>query len=76
MDVTRTESGEVLIRLDIEQGSQLARLIRKHAQSTTSACLELASVLSEARYTAKNHFKQPPHAFDEKAPPAPKSEHQ
>ncbi len=74
MKVMRSESGDVVIEIGIEQGHKLARLIRAHAQDTTSACLELASLLSEAHYLARNRFKQPPHAFDEKAPRAPSTE--
>lgn len=71
MKVERTESGHVVIEFDVDQGHELARLIREHASEITNGCLELASLLSEAHYNANNQFRQPPHAFDEKAPKLP-----
>ncbi|MEJ2059183.1 MAG: hypothetical protein P8Y64_01675 [Gammaproteobacteria bacterium] len=71
MKVTQDEQGRVRIEVDIETGFKLADQIREHANDTTNGCLALASLLHEAYYNAKNDFRQPPHAFDEKAPKAP-----
>jgi hypothetical protein len=74
MKVERTEDGHVLIEIDVDDGRKLVNAIREHADEITSGCLELASLLSEANYNAKNDFRQPPHAFDEHAPRAPSVE--
>ena len=74
MKVERSESGHVMIEMDVEDGEKLARLIRQHADETTNGALELASLLSEAQYNANNDFRQPPHAFDEHAPKVPSVE--
>ncbi len=74
MKVERSESGHVMIEMSVDDGDKLARLIREHADEITNGCLELASLLSEAQYNAKNDFRQPPHAFDEKAPKVPSVE--
>lgn len=71
MKVTRTETGEVLLEFGIEEARKLAKAIRRHASDTTNGCLELASLLSEAQYNARNNFRQPPHAFDDRAPRLP-----
>ena len=74
MKVERSESGHVMIEMDVDDGDKLAHLIREHADEITNGCLELASLLSEAQYNAKNEFRQPPHAFDEHAPKVPSVE--
>ena len=74
MKVERSEDGHVTIEMGVDEGNKLARLIREHADEITNGCLELASVLSEAEYNAKNDFRQPPHAFDEQAPKLPSVE--
>lgn len=71
MKVTRTEAGHVLLEFDVKEAQKLAKAIRRHASGITNGCLELASLLSEAHYNAQNEFRQPPHAFDEKAPRLP-----
>ena len=71
MKVERAEDGHVLIEIDVKDGRKLVNAIRAHADEITNGCLELASLLSEANYNAKNDFRQPPHAFDEHAPKAP-----
>lgn len=67
MNVNRTHSGRLLLEFDVAEGRRLAKAIRRHAGETTNACLEMASLLSAAYYYAGNHFRQPPHAFDEQA---------
>lgn len=74
MKATRMESGHILLEFDVKEGGKLSKAIRTHARNTTNGCLELASLLSEARYFSQNDFRQPPHAFDEQAPRAPSVE--
>lgn len=74
MKVSRSESGRILLEMEVGEGQRLAKAIRRHASETTNACLELASLLSAAYYYAGNDFRQPPHAFDERAPRAPSVE--
>jgi hypothetical protein len=54
-----------------EEARKLAKALRRDARGMTNGGLELASLLSEATYNARNAFRQPEHAFDEQAPRAP-----
>lgn len=74
MKVTVDESGHALLEFEIGEAYDLAKDIRKHARHMSNGALELASLLSEAHYSAQNQFRQPPRAFDEKAPRAPSTE--
>lgn len=74
MKVERTGPDQVRLSFDVEEGMRLARLINGRARDMTSACLELSSLLEEGWYSARNNFRQPPHAFDERAPRVPSTE--
>ncbi|MFW5452545.1 hypothetical protein [Thioalkalivibrio sulfidiphilus] len=71
MKVERIDDGHVRMTFEVEEGNRLARLINAHARDMPNGCLELSSLLEEAWYGARNHFRQPHHAFDEHAPRAP-----
>lgn len=74
MKVAVDKSGHALLEFEIGEGYDLARAIRQHARHMSNGALELASLLSEAHYSAQNQFRQPPHAFDEKARRPPSTE--
>lgn len=71
MRLIESDSGHVLLEFEITEANHLARAIRRQARHMSNGALELASLLKEAHYGAQNHFRQPPHAFDDKAPRAP-----
>jgi hypothetical protein len=71
MKVERTDPDHVRLCFQVDEGMRLARLINAGAGRLPGACLELSSLLEEARCAARNRFRQPPHAFDEKAPRVP-----
>lgn len=70
---TTINKDQTHLTLDLtpREAQLLARMIRQQAANTTNGCLEFASVLSEAYYNSRNHFRQPPHAFDKQAPRQP-----
>ncbi|MGD8498953.1 MAG: hypothetical protein PVG82_08595 [Chromatiales bacterium] len=74
MNVIDNGEGHLLLEFGIEEADALAKAIRQHARHMSNGALELASLLSEARYRALNQFRQPPHAFDAQAPRAPSTE--
>jgi hypothetical protein len=73
MNVDRTDSDHVRLSFDVEEGMKLERLINARAGRLTGACLELSGLLDEGWYDMPNRLRQPPHAFDGKAPRPPPS---
>jgi hypothetical protein len=71
MKVERRDDQHLSLSFDVEEGLRLARLINARASGMRTGCLELSSLLEEAWYGSRNHFRQPPHAFDQHAPKAP-----
>jgi hypothetical protein len=74
MDVERRDDQHLAIELDIKTADALYRAINARTIDMTNGAIELASLLQEACYEARDDFRQPPHAFDEKAPPHPIAE--
>lgn len=71
MKVERLANGVVRLEIELAAGNELAAAVIRHAEDMPSALLELSSLLRAAWYEARNTFEQPPHAFDERAPPHP-----
>ncbi len=71
MQLIDNDAEHLLLEFEIEEAHELAKAIRRHARHMSNGALELASLLREAHYSAQNHFRQPPHAFDDEAPRAP-----
>jgi hypothetical protein len=71
MQVQRSKTGHVMMEFSIDEARKLAKALRRNARDMSNGGLELASLLSEAGYNARNDFRQPAHAFDEQAPRAP-----
>lgn len=74
MDVQRRDEQHVVIEMDIKTADKLYRAINERTIDMTNGAIELASLLQEACYEARDDFRQPPHAFDDKAPPHPTPE--
>lgn len=65
MNVTQQDNGDVLIEISLDEGNRLATSIMKHAEELPSPALDLASLVRQARYAARDSFHQPPHAWDQ-----------
>lgn len=74
MEVKRRDEKQIVIEMDIKSADKLYHAINDHTIDITNSAIDLASLLEEACYTASDDFRQPPHAFDEKAPPHPTPE--
>ena len=75
MKVTKDDSA-VTLSLDLKTAEKLVDDLKEHtgALQATNGMRDLASVLQQAVYESKDHFRQPPHAFDDKAPKQPSIE--
>jgi hypothetical protein len=71
VNVEKLPDGSLRVEFDLKQGNELAAAVIRHAEDMPSALLELSSLLRAAWYEARNTFEQPPHAFDDRAPPHP-----
>lgn len=74
MNIERLDDQHFRLSIDLKQGHKLAKAINGQARSMRNAALALSSILGEAYAQANNEFRQPPHAFDEKAPRLPSME--
>lgn len=59
------------LRFDVNEARKLAQDLIQHSEAANSQVLNLAYALREAGYQLKNHFRQPPHAWDERHQPWP-----
>ncbi len=74
MNIERLDDQHFRLSIDLKQGQKLAKAINGQARAMRNAALALSSILGEAYAQANNDFRQPPHAFDEKAPRLPSME--
>ena len=74
MNIERIDDSHFRLSLDLKQGQKLAKAINGKAREMRNAALALSSALGEAYAEANNDFRQPPHAFDERAPRQPSIE--
>ena len=63
MHVQKLADGSVIIEFGLQEGNKLAGAIIKNAEDMSSTALELSSILRQAHYQAKNHFRQPPNPW-------------
>lgn len=75
MKVTKDDNA-VTLSMDVKTAEKLLGEIKEHTAElkATNGMRALASVLQQAVYEARNEFRQPPHAFDDKAPKQPSIE--
>lgn len=75
MKVT-TDHSAVTLSVDLKAAEKLVDELKAHTgePDATNGMRDLTSVLQQAVYEAKDEFRQPPHAFDEKAPKQPSIE--
>lgn len=64
MKATQKDNGDILIEIELDEGNRLATSIMHHAENLPSSMLDLASLVRQARYSAEDEFKQPPHPWD------------
>jgi hypothetical protein len=74
MNIERIDDHHFRLSIDLKQGQKLAKAINGKAREMRNAALALSSALGEAYAEANNDFRQPPHAFDERAPRQPSIE--
>lgn len=60
MNVEKGTDGTIRLTCEIAEGDALAEALIEHADSVSSAALNLSSILRAARYSAGNSFRQPP----------------
>ena len=60
MKLEMMDDGRVRLTLPIDKGNAFADAVMQHADTMRSPVLELAHLLREARYEARDHFRQPP----------------
>lgn len=71
MKVERQADGRILVEMEVGDGNTLADAIHAHQEDMRSPVLELSSLLREARYNARNEFRQPPDPWSEDTPAPP-----
>lgn len=74
MEIERIDDNHIRLTIDVKQGQKLAKAINAKAREMRNGALALSSALGEAYAQANNEFRQPPHAFDERAPRQPSIE--
>ena len=72
MKVEKNGDGALTLELSSAEADQLAGDLIQHAEHLPSAALDLASLLREAKYGARDNFRQPPNPWEpaESVPPA------
>lgn len=71
MKVSLADEEKFLLEFEIEEGNRLAEAILHHNEDMTTAALDLAALLHQAYYEAKDEFRQPPHPWDPGTPNPP-----
>lgn len=71
MKVERQADGRILVEMEVGDGNKLADAVHAHQDDMRSPVLELSSLLREARYNARNEFRQPPDPWSEDAAAPP-----
>ncbi|AGA31940.1 hypothetical protein TVNIR_0229 [Thioalkalivibrio nitratireducens DSM 14787] len=74
MKIEKIDPDHFRLSIGVNEGKKLASAINGRASAMRNAALALSSALGEAHALANNEFRQPPHAFDEKAPRQPSIE--
>lgn len=64
MKVEKTAAGGLRIEFDMAEADAVATDFIRHAEALPSAALNLSSLLREARYAARDHFRQPPNPWE------------
>jgi hypothetical protein len=64
MNIDRQSDGTLALDLQQEEVRKLAKDIIDHAEDAHSTLLNLAYLINEAWYDARNDFRQPPHAWE------------
>lgn len=72
MKVEKHPAGGLKIEFDMAEADAIADDFIRHAEALPSAALNLSSLLREAQYAARDHFRQPPNPWEpaETVPPA------
>lgn len=72
MKVERNNNGIVTLEFSSAEADKLAGDLIEHAEGLSSAALDLASFLRQAKYAARDNFRQPPNPWGpaENVPPA------
>lgn len=72
MKVEKDGAGVITLELSSAEADQLAGDLIQHAEDLPSAALDLASFLREAKFGARDNFRQPPNPWEPAAnvPPA------
>lgn len=72
MKVEKSGDGVITLELSSAEADQLAGDFIQHAEHLPSAALDLASLLREAKYGARDNFRQPPNPWEpaDNVPPA------
>ena len=65
MKVTFDPQRGLELSLDLAEARKLAQDFIQNSEFANTQVLNLAYALREAGYELKNHFRQPPHAWDE-----------
>lgn len=68
MNVERTANGQIVIEYSLDEAKPLVAAITEHAEDLPTAALDLASLLRQAQYEARNHFRQPPRPWETRPP--------
>lgn len=72
MKVEKNDQGIITLEFSSAEADKLAADLIEHAEDLPGAALDLASFLREAKYAARDNFRQPPNPWDpaESVPPA------
>lgn len=68
MGINQESDGTLTITLTPQEMKDLAKRIIHHAEDAHTAVLNFGYLLNEAKYAAKNDFKQPPHPWEPGGP--------
>lgn len=64
MNIKKLGDGRVVIELQKQELSPIARPVIEHAEDMHSVVLDFADLLRNAEYAMSDNFRQPPHAWD------------
>lgn len=71
MNIEKLPGGGLKIELTMDEADNIASDFIRHAEDLPSAALDLSSLLREAQYAVRDHFRQPPNPWEpaEQVPP-------
>lgn len=74
MELERTTEGDLILTLEDGEAEELGDNVIENARKLPRTVLDMGYLVRQGRYALRDHFRQPPHAFDSEAPKQPSVE--